>query len=87
MLSITDAAMQHLYQSLTALTSAEIGEKCFRLVLTDDRKLTLNLAVPVASDATFEYEGNTVLALPSELQELCSGKKLDIDENSKFELA
>lgn len=87
MFSITDAAMQHLYNSLSSSTDPEPGGKCFRIVRTDDNNLRLNLEKPVPGDATYDYEGSTVLALPTELQEFCSDKSLDIDENGKLELA
>lgn len=87
MLSVTDAAMQHLYDSLTSAANADLGGRCFRIVPTDDNNLRLSLAKPVPGDATYDYEGSTVLALPTELQEFCSDKSLDVDENGRLELA
>ena len=87
MLSVSNAAMQHLHQSLTSIANSEAAGKCFRIVPKENRYLTLSLAEPAPSDKTFEFEGDTVLALPQELKTFCSDKSLDLDENGKLELS
>lgn len=86
MLSVTDAAMEQLNTSLKSVYGSDKIEKCFRIIPMDESSMTLSLSEPAPTDATFEYDGNTILALPKELQPLCADKRLDINEEGKLEL-
>lgn len=86
MLQLTQAAGERLYKSLAATQMPEREGKCFRVVPKDDKKLTLKLAKPDPSDATFEHDGHTVLALPKALQPFFRNKSLEIDKSGQLKL-
>jgi hypothetical protein len=87
MLSVTDPALKQLHDTLTDAPGADDGDKCFRIVPKDAATLTLAYMEPEATDATFEFEGQTVLALPDELKDYCADRSLDINDDGKLELA
>lgn len=86
MLSVTHAAMQQLNTSLKSVYGSDSAEKCFRIIPMDETSMTLSLSEPAATDQTFEYEGNTVLALPKELHIYCDNKRLDVNDDGKLEI-
>lgn len=86
MLSVSNAAMEQLNTSLKTVFGSDKMEKCFRIVPMDESSMTLSLSEPAATDETFEYDGNTVLALPKELQPFCADKRLDVNDDGKLEL-
>lgn len=87
MLSVTDPALQQLHDSLVAISDENSSEKCFRIMPKDDRNLTLEYSVPADSDMTFDFNERTVLAVPKELEDICSNKNLDVNQEGKLELA
>ena len=88
MFELTEAAGARLHESLAAsrMQDDEAKGKCFRVIPKDDRKLTLKLAKPAASDSTFKHDGAVVLALPKALRPFFKGKSLDIDHGGKLRL-
>lgn len=86
MLSVTDPALKQLHDTLSDAPGSD-DEKCFRIVPKDAATLTLAYMEPEATDATFEFEGQTVLALPEELKEYCAERSLDVNDDGKLELA
>lgn len=84
MLSVTDPALEQLHSSLKASTDAE---KCFRIIPKDGSSLTLRYMEVQDSDKTFEFQGRTVLALPTELERYCADKALDVNDKGGLELA
>lgn len=87
MLSVTNSALQQLHQSLAAVSEGNNSEKCFRIMPKDDRNLTLEYSMPAESDTTFDFQDRTVLAVPKELEDVCSDKNLDVNQDGKLELA
>ena len=85
MLSVTDPALKQLHDTLADAPGED--EKCFRIVPKDAATLTLAYMEPEASDATFEFKGQTVLALPEELKDYCADRSLDVNDDGKLELA
>lgn len=81
MLTVTDAALQHLH---TALARSDAIEACFRFTRQDEDSLGLVVQEPDSGDQTFVYEGETVLATPEPLAELLSKKVLDLDEDGQL---
>ena len=77
MLTVTNAALEHLH---SALARAGAAEACFRFTPTDSDSVGLVVQAPDADDDTFEYDGDTVLAAPQPLAALLSRKVLDIDD-------
>ena len=86
MFGLTDAASAQLHKSLTRNRIPADEGKCFRVIPKDDKFLTLKLARPEPSDATFEHDGVTVLALPKALQSFCKDKSLDLDRSGELRL-
>ena len=87
MLSITNAALQQLHDSLAAVSDGDDSEKCFRIIPKDESNLALNYSSPATGDTTFKFNDRTVLAIPRELEDFCSGKSLDVNDDGKLELA
>lgn len=86
MLSVTNAAMQQLNTTLKSVYGSNKADKCFRIVPMDETSMTLSLSEPAVTDQTFEFDGNTVLALPKELQSYCEDKRLDVNDDGKLEI-
>jgi len=86
MLELTDAAKTQLHKSLAATPMTEREGKCFRIVPTQDKHLTIRLARPAPSDSTFRHKGAVVLALPKALRRFVKDKSLDIDNSGKLVL-
>lgn len=86
MFELTDAAGAQLHKSLAGTQTPEHEGKCFRIVPKDDKSLTLKLARPAPSDATFEHDGAVVLALPKALRPFFKDKSLDTDQSGKLKL-
>lgn len=87
MLSVSNAAMEQLSDRLQSVSSGDEDARCFRIVPKDETNLALSLTEPAPSDTTFEHGGNTVLAVPKELNDLCGDKSLDVNDDGKLELA
>lgn len=87
MLELTDAARERLHKSLSETNETKRAGRCFRIVPKDEKNLTLKLAKPAPSDATFRHNGNIVLALPKALRPFFRNKSLDIDESGKLTLS
>jgi hypothetical protein len=87
MLSVSNAAMTQLSNTLQSVSDGDDDARCFRIVPKDETNLTLSLAKPTPTDMTFEHDGNTVLAVPEELHDFCDGKSLDVNDDGKLELA
>ena len=86
MFQLTDAAGEQLHKSLARIRIPEHEGKCFRMVPKDDKYLTLMLAKPGASDATFKHDGRVVLALPKALRSSFRVKSLGVDQSGKLKL-
>ena len=86
MLAVTDDAISHLHESLKSVADSEAEGKCFRIVPRDGVNLGLSLAEPEATDKKYEHEGETVLALPEELQPGCAGRTLIVNDDGKLEI-
>jgi hypothetical protein len=76
MLAVTEAAISHLHDSLKSVADSDVEGKCFRIVPKDGVHLGLSLAEPKPGDKKYEHEGDTVLAVPAELQPGCAGRPL-----------
>jgi hypothetical protein len=88
MLSVSNSALKQLHQSLQAVSDTDDeNTKCFRITPKDQSSLTLNYSEPAANDTTFEFGGKVVLAVPSELEEFCNDKSLDLNAEGRLELA
>lgn len=81
MLTVTDAALEHLH---AALTRAQAIESCFRFTENDENSLGLVVQEPDSDDHTFDYDGETVLATPDSLSDVLSRKVLDLDEDGQL---
>ena len=86
MFELTDAAGAQLHKSLASTRMPEHEGKCFRVVPKDNNYLTLKLAKPALSDATYKHDGATVLALPKALRPFFKNKSLDIDDTGNLKL-
>lgn len=86
MFELTDAAGAQLHKSLASTRMPDHEGKCFRVIPKDDKYLTLTLAKPALSDATYEHDGAIVLALPKSLRPFFKDKSLDIDETGNLKL-
>jgi len=84
MLTVTDAALQHLHAALPG--SDALNPACFRFARRDEESLGLILEEPDSGDQTFEYDGDTVLATPQPLLDLLSKKVLDVDQDGQLVL-
>lgn len=87
MLTVSNAAMTQLHNSLKSVSDTDTHGKCFRIIPRGEAQLALSFAEPAATDKKFEHDGETVLAVPKELQESCAGKTLDVNDDGKLELA
>jgi len=87
MLSISNSAMQHLHDALQSVATSSDDGRCFRIIPKDGGNLMLSLAEPTPTDKKFEFDGNTVLAVPAELQEFCADKSLELNKDGKLELS
>jgi hypothetical protein len=85
MLTVTDAALQHLQSSLARVDTVE-ESSCFRLTRQQGDTLGLVIQSPESGDRTFECEGDTVLAASENLAEILSGRVLDIDDKGHLVL-
>lgn len=83
MLTVTDAALQHLHH---ALARVEAASACFRLTIDDQDTLGLIVQEPESSDRTYECEGDTVLATPEPLVEFLAERVLDLDDDGHLVL-
>lgn len=84
MLAITENTMELFDKSVRCLMPTRDSEKCIRLRDSGQRGLTLTFEEPEASDRTFSRDGRTVLAVPRELNERCSGMVLEMDESGRL---
>lgn len=84
MLTVTDAALQHLHTALSG--NDALNPTCFRFTRRDEDSLGLIIEKPDAGDQTYEYDGDTVLATPQPLLDLLSRKVLDIDQDGQLVL-
>lgn len=87
MLSVSNAAMTQLANSLQAAANEEEAGVCFRIVQKDELNLALTLSEPAPTDMTFDHEGGTVLAVPKDLHDFCDGKNLDVNDEGNLEIA
>jgi hypothetical protein len=84
MLTVTDAALQHLH---SALASAEVVDPaCFRVTVSGEDTLGLIVQQPESGDQTFECKGETVLATPAPLVDFLSERVLDLDDDGHLVL-
>ena len=85
MLAVSNTAKRHLYSYLDSANKPATADKCFRIVPTShDHFLTLELSKPAADDDTYKHDGTTVLAVPKSLQQVCSDRRLQIDDDGKL---
>jgi len=84
MLTVTDAALQHLHTAL--LRTEAVDPACFRLTFRGEDSLGLIVETPESSDQTFECAGETVLATPEPLLEFLSERVLDLDDDGQLVL-
>ena len=87
MLSVTNSVLEHLHDSLASVSAADVDDKCFRITPQSGESLGLSYSEPAASDTTYTFKDRVVLALPKDLEDVCSGKTLDINESGGLELA
>lgn len=88
MLTVTDTVLEQFDKAIANATDADADEKCLRIVRSETAGgLSLALQSPAPSDTTYEYEGRTVLAVPSSYAEFCDDKTLDIDDQGRLTLA
>jgi len=85
MLTVTDAALQHLHAALSQAEAIE-DPACFRLTVRGEDSLGLMVQEPESGDQTFECDGETVLATPEPLLEFLSERVLDLDEDGQLVL-
>lgn len=86
MLTVTDAALQHLHNALSRSATRDADSNCFRMTIQDNDTVGLRVQQPESDDHTFECEGATVLATPESLSELLSERVLDLDEQGQLVL-
>lgn len=79
MLQLTQSAKEKLHATLNNSDAISDEGKCFRIVPKDEKTLTLTLAEPDSTDATFTHQGQVILALPESLGPLFKDRSLDID--------
>lgn len=84
MLTVTDAALQHLHSALSQTDAIELA--CFRMTVSGEDSLGLVVQEPENGDRTFECEGATVLATPEPLLDLLAERVLDLDDNGQLVL-
>ena len=84
MLTVTDAALNHLHNALAQ--SNAVDAACFRITVSGEDSLGLIVQEPEASDRTFECQGDTVLATPEPLLDLLSERVLDLDQDGQLVL-
>lgn len=84
MLQLTQSAKEKLHASLAQSDAISDEGKCFRIVPKDEKTLTLMLAEPDSTDATFTHEGQIILALPEALGPLFKDRSLDIDDGGNL---
>ena len=82
MLVVTDRALEAFDIALKNRESGSSAD-CFRLTRRDDG-LNVSVASPAADDATFEYDGETVFAVPTDLEDVVANRTLDIDADGKL---
>jgi hypothetical protein len=86
MLAVTEAAISHLHDSLKSVADSDVEGQCFRIVPKDGVHLGLSLAEPKPGDKKYEHEGDTVLAVPAELQPGCAGRTLGVNDDGRLEI-
>lgn len=84
MLTVTDAALQHLRSALVKADAA--AAVCFRLTVRGSDSLGLIVQEPESDDQTYEYDGDTVLATPEPLSEFLAQRVLDLDDEGQLVL-
>jgi hypothetical protein len=84
MLTVTDAALQHLHAALSQGEASRPG--CFRFTQRGEDALGLVVEEPDSGDQTFDYDGDTVLATPEPLFDLLSQRVLDVDPEGQLVL-
>lgn len=84
MFSATDNALRALNDALARQDGVN-ADCCFRLLSGEDG-LQLAIDTPENSDATFSFDGQTVLALPESMKADCAARTLDIDTNGSLVL-
>jgi hypothetical protein len=84
MLTVTDAALQHLRSALVRADAA--APVCFRLTARGSDSLGLIVQEPESDDQTYEYGGDTVLATPEPLREFLAQRVLDLDDDGQLVL-
>ena len=80
MLSVTDAATEHLTAILTEIQATD--EQAVRLVCAEDG---VSLAVDSAQngDTTFEHQGKTILVLDEQAAERLGESTLDVEDTEE----
>jgi Fe-S cluster assembly iron-binding protein IscA len=84
MLTVTDAALQHLHAALTQTEPRD--SSCFRITVGAENSLGLIVQSPATDDKTFECDGDVVLATPKSLDELLAERVLDLDQDGQLVL-
>jgi Fe-S cluster assembly iron-binding protein IscA len=84
MLTVTDAALDHLHTALSRVETLEAA--CFRMTVSGENTLGLVVQEPEDGDRTFECKGDTVLATPEPLLDLLAERVLDLDDDGQLVL-
>lgn len=79
MLSVSNAALEQVGETVAAMGNSHDTESCLRMVRADNG-LALAFEPAQAGDDTFEFKGRTVLAVPDDLADICNDKTLDVDD-------
>lgn len=87
MLTVSETVLKQFDSALERAGEPGGGERCLRMVRSDDANLSLALETPEPGDTTWEYEGRTVLAVPENCAGFCSDKTLDIDDQGRLVLS
>lgn len=87
MLTVSNAALEKFGSTIAEMSNGSDEDKCLRMVRSEEAGLALTLEPPQVEDQTYEHNGRTVLAVPSEFAEFCDDKQLDLDGDGNLTLA
>lgn len=86
MINITQPAMRLCRKTVQQLAGAQSDSKCLRL-LQRDGVFSISFEVPRTDDRIVHHDGQSVIAVPSDVVDRLSGKTLDLADDGNLVIA
>lgn len=86
MIHITRPAMALCRKTVQQLAGAQTDSKCLRL-LQRDGVFSISFEVPRSDDRIVHHNGQSIVAVPSDVVDRLSGRTLDLTDDGSFVIA